>query len=292
MKRLFKEQATRYEARETDLKKRNSHLERLMKRDDQVIDQFTAELGHEIVAFELLVEDRDARLDAQGLELRNLSASLEAERQAHRDQQQLSHDRLRERNQTLLAVWKQIGQLCGSDWQNRNNLVNNHVPTEEVVDNMLPDFTRSLNAGLDTLKSIIKNNRSRVVVVEQDLWASYQALIQKVDGTSQKVQELETNLQAQRLSGTFTAVPELTKLRGENRLLKSELAQIDRATIPNISESSEQRWLHRIRDLERRLKAEREARLLDRAGARTNLQLIEAENDLLRQELLTERTRR
>ena len=54
---------------------------------------------------------------------------------------------------------------------------------------------------------------------------------------------------------------------------------------------SEQRWTHRLKELERRLKAEREARLLDRRGARQRLEERQLENDELRQQLEHERTR-
>lgn len=55
---------------------------------------------------------------------------------------------------------------------------------------------------------------------------------------------------------------------------------------------AEQRWVHRLRELERRLKAEREARLLDRNGARKRLEEGRAENEVLRQELEKQKVRR
>jgi predicted nucleic acid-binding Zn-ribbon protein len=48
---------------------------------------------------------------------------------------------------------------------------------------------------------------------------------------------------------------------------------------------SEQRWVHRLKELERRLKSEREARLLDRSGARKRIEESEAEQERLRQKL-------
>jgi hypothetical protein len=48
---------------------------------------------------------------------------------------------------------------------------------------------------------------------------------------------------------------------------------------------SEQRWVHRLKELERRLKAEREARLLDRSGARKRIEESELEKEDLRQRL-------
>lgn len=54
---------------------------------------------------------------------------------------------------------------------------------------------------------------------------------------------------------------------------------------------SEQKWIHRLKELERRLKAEREARLLDRSGARKRLEQKVEENADLRAMLERERER-
>ncbi|KAF1843803.1 uncharacterized protein K460DRAFT_151595 [Cucurbitaria berberidis CBS 394.84] len=55
---------------------------------------------------------------------------------------------------------------------------------------------------------------------------------------------------------------------------------------------SEQKWIHRLKELERRLKAEREARLLDRSGARKRLEQKVEENADLRAMLEKERVKR
>lgn len=57
-------------------------------------------------------------------------------------------------------------------------------------------------------------------------------------------------------------------------------------------EASEQRWIFRLRELERRLKAEREARLLDRNGAKKRLEEGERRNEELKAELERERIRK
>ncbi|KAG9385960.1 Cnn 1N multi-domain protein [Pyrenophora tritici-repentis] len=54
-------------------------------------------------------------------------------------------------------------------------------------------------------------------------------------------------------------------------------------------QTSEQKWIHRLKELERRLKAEREARLLDRSGARKRLEQKVEENAELRSALEKER---
>lgn len=56
-------------------------------------------------------------------------------------------------------------------------------------------------------------------------------------------------------------------------------------------EPSQQRWIHRLRELERRLKAEREARLLDRSGARKRLDEERAAAEELRRALEREKVR-
>lgn len=58
------------------------------------------------------------------------------------------------------------------------------------------------------------------------------------------------------------------------------------------AQPSEQRWVHRLKELERRLKAEREGRLLDRKGARQRLEEGRAENAELRGMLEREKGRR
>ncbi|GFF26917.1 anucleate primary sterigmata protein B [Aspergillus udagawae] len=55
---------------------------------------------------------------------------------------------------------------------------------------------------------------------------------------------------------------------------------------------SNEKWIHRLRELEKRLKAEREARLLDRSGARKRLEERDAENQRLRAQLERQRMRR
>lgn len=59
---------------------------------------------------------------------------------------------------------------------------------------------------------------------------------------------------------------------------------------PTLS-ASEQRWILQMKELERRLNAEREARLLDRNGARKRLEQGKAENEELKRELEREKAR-
>ncbi|MCJ1241604.1 Anucleate primary sterigmata protein B [Varicellaria rhodocarpa] len=74
-----------------------------------------------------------------------------------------------------------------------------------------------------------------------------------------------------------SAVDELERRRDErdNGPSSSAAAAAAQAVIASQPiEPSQQRWVHRLKELERRLKAEREARLLDQSGARKRLEEV------------------
>ena len=308
---------------------------------------------------------------------------LESQRQADRKKittlETQYKDHLSERNSLLISLWKRLSTICGDDWQNQNSLINNHIPTVEVISNdvMFTPFSKSLVAAVKNLEGVVTNFQTRIKKIDRDLWSEYQALEKTLDARIKKLDKLEATVQSHRISGTFTAAPEIAKLRGENRLLKSELSSFQKSemharlvsrsnsssnhagndvaappphlarhhsssavehhlthpststspkaashhlTSPPVSppsrrassrptttssqqedavvapsqptESSQQRWIHRLRELERRLKAEREARLLDRSGARKRLEEGAEENRRLKGELERERDRR
>ena len=70
----------------------------------------------------------------------------------------------------------------------------------------------------------------------------------------------------------------------------SDIASIN--TVSAGGGQGQEKWIHRLRELERRLKAEREARLLDRSGARKRLEERDAVNEELRRELEREKVRK
>lgn len=271
-------------------------------------------------------------------------------------------DQLQERNQLLLNLWTRLAPMCGSDWQHQNNLVNNHIPTLEVVSSQLPGFSKNLFAATKAIEGLMMGFTGRIRAVERDLWKEYQQLETNLDTRMKRIDKLEATVQSNRVSGTFSAAPEIAKLRGENRLLKSEIAALQKqdsqarasrtglsttrggsvnggnnlaapppslsrsytsshvetlertgpnrsssssitATLGNLVptaaqltsqpiEPSQQRWIHRLKELERRLKAEREARLLDRTAARKRLEEGMEVNEMLKGELEREKARK
>lgn len=310
---------------------------------------------------------------------------LESSRQSDRKKisvlEQQYKDQLTERNTLLLTLWTRITSLCGSEWQHQNSLINNHLPTIDVIANasMLPSFSKTLLSAVKTVENTIISFQSRIRTIEREVWTEYQSLEHTLDSRIKKLDRLEATVQSHRISGTFTAAPEIAKLRGENRLLKSEIVTLQKQELhsrnaargtasragstvdfpsshggtnglaapppvlarhhsssavehlsnanrspispssrsggsgahpeppPRYSsnsntqsndvvagpvEPSQQRWIHRLRELERRLKAEREARLLDRSGARKRLEEGAEENKRLRGELEREKIRK
>ncbi|KAI4212778.1 MAG: hypothetical protein LQ351_004480 [Letrouitia transgressa] len=301
-------------------------------------------------------------------------AELESSKQSDRKRLQVLESQLKEqlleRNTLLLSLWTRISAVCGPDWQHQNNLINGHVPTLEVVSSMLPAFSKTLLLGVKHIENIMTTFKARVKTIERDLQKQYQNLESSLDDRIKKLDKLEQSVQSSRVQGTFSAAPEIAKLRGENRLLKSEIAVLQKhesrirasqraipssrdtvapleshnsnntgsAPPPTLArhhstsavehgnhgdvpppygnqrspqrisslipftplsrsdtaesrEPSQQRWTHRLRELERRLKAEREARLTDRTGARKRLEEGLRENEGLKAELERERER-
>ncbi|MCJ1310991.1 Anucleate primary sterigmata protein B [Agyrium rufum] len=293
---------------------------------------------------------------------------LESGRQADKKKistlENIYKDSLAERNNLLLALWHRLSTICGTDWQHQNNLINGHLPTLEVVANMLPSFSKNLLLAVKSVESIIAGFKTRIRSIERDFAKDFQALEHNLDMRIKRLDRLESAVQVSRVSGAASGAQEIAKLRGENRMLKAEIQALGKADLhartsslrasdgsrrqsssgsvaavgpertnstvnarsamaatlmrhhsttavevleraaangTNVQqpvvqsapiEPSQQRWIHRLRELERRLKAEREARLLDRSGARKRLEEGRLENEELRQELERERIRR
>ncbi|KAL8766691.1 MAG: hypothetical protein Q9209_006621 [Squamulea sp. 1 TL-2023] len=285
-------------------------------------------------------------------------AELELSKQSDRKRLQTLENQLKEqldeRNNLLLTLWSRLSTTCGPDWQHQNSLINGRVATLEVVASMLPAFSKTLLLAVKHIEGVMHSFKTRVRTIERDLSKQYSNLENELDERIRKLDKLENAVQSSRVQGTFSAAPEIAKLKGENRLLKSEIAVLQnnkemRARAPSAHrttssrdltpsnasapppslarhhsssavehlsqqrspartsslvplpipertatgapEPNQSRWTHRLRELERRLKAEREARLLDRTGARKRLEEGLRENEELKRELERERER-
>ncbi|KAL5334173.1 putative anucleate primary sterigmata [Aspergillus crustosus] len=286
--------------------------------------------------------------------------------------EQQFREQLNERNSMLLTIWKRLSAMCGPDWAHSNSLINGNLPSQEVIGNILfwPGFSRNLLLAVKTLESVISNFKNRIKDVERGLTKQYQTLehafslrIKKLDRLEESTLNMRAQLQTRNQTGLS---PEISKLRGENRLLKAELnllqshprsrgvvtstadmtgsprssitdvnergpliraqsaiepstsKSLARSNIPQPSQVSstatlvenvpdvlstrsrhkssdlgnQEVWVKRLHELEKRLKAEREARLIDRSGARKRLEERDAENKRLRAQLERQRLRK
>lgn len=310
----------------------------------------------------------------------DLEHARNQERKRFSTLEQQYKDQLNERNSMFLNVWKRLSTMCGPDWAHSNSLINGNLPSQEVIGNMLfwPGFSKNLLLALKTVEHVVSGFKGRVKSVERDLTKAYQNLehtltlrLKRLDRLEELAHQMRT--QKRPLSSNSTNA-EMSKLRGENRLLKAELNLLQshsrsrgsnaaaaaahanprsnrsgsivsprrqassgipqpahsnhhhyssssttlatnnsnthpsgnltgpiagppplqpqppsqRTPAPS-SDRSEEKWIQRLRELERRLKAEREARLLDRSGARKRLEERSAENEQLRSALERER---
>ncbi|KAJ5930723.1 hypothetical protein N7466_006216 [Penicillium verhagenii] len=293
-------------------------------------------------------------------------------------------DQLNERNTMFLAIWKRLSSICGPDWAHSNSLINGNLPSQEVIGNILfwPGFSRNLLLAIKTVEGVVSQFKGRIRAVEFDLNKQYQHLehsfaqrVRRLD----RVEEAVKNMRAGGNQSHSSSSSELSKLRGENRLLKAEInllqsntrghgaassaaaavmasgprspslgstadaeRQLTRhsstsgnsenprserslarsvsglpqpthstsgTTLVNANssgailsrtrsgqqnnwEGGDDKWKHRLHELEKRLKAEREGRLLDRNGARKRLEERDNENQKLRDQLQRERTRK
>ncbi|KAJ5425522.1 hypothetical protein N7465_000592 [Penicillium sp. CMV-2018d] len=305
----------------------------------------------------------------------DLEKARTEDRKRYASLEQQFKDQLSERNAMFLNIWKRISGLCGPDWAHSNSLINGNLPSQEVIGNILfwPGFSRNLLLAMKTVEAVMASFKTRIKSIDHELTKRYHTLELSYNGRIKKLERLEEalkNLRSDR--GQSSSTPEMSKLRGENRLLKAELnllqsnsrgqgpastvmasgprspslastAESERSLgrssstvgterprpekglarsvtgLPQPSHSSssstltnnnagtmiprtrsshsgwdggDEKWIHRLHELEKRLKSEREGRLLDRSGARKRLEERDAENQKLRDQLSRERTRR
>ncbi|KAJ5154104.1 uncharacterized protein N7500_009543 [Penicillium coprophilum] len=309
----------------------------------------------------------------------DLEKARTEDRKRYASLEQQFKDQLSERNTMFLNIWKRISGLCGPDWAHSNSLINGNLPSQEVIGNILfwPGFSRNLLLAMKTVETVMASFKTRIKSIDHELTKRYHTLELSYNGRIKKLERLEEALKNIRSGrGQSSSTPEMSKLRGENRLLKAELnllqsnsrgqgpasaaaaavmasgprspslvstAESERSLgrsnstagterprpdkglarsvtgLPQPSHSSssstltnnnagtmiprtrsshsgwdvgDEKWIHRLHELEKRLKSEREGRLLDRSGARKRLEERDAENQKLRDQLSRERTRR
>ena len=180
-------------------------------------------------------------------------AELENGRQADRrrmnqlDQQY--KDQLNERNGVLLTIWKRLSAICGPDWAHSNSLINGNLPSQEVIGNMLfwPGFSKNLMLAAKQVEGVLGSYRDRIKRIERDLWKEYQSLEHTVDLRIKKlerVEELFNNVKMSQVTNIRTGSgssgsTDAHKLKGQNRILKAELALLQQQQHGNTQHGSQ-----------------------------------------------------
>ncbi|KIW88953.1 uncharacterized protein Z519_10437 [Cladophialophora bantiana CBS 173.52] len=148
-------------------------------------------------------------------------------------------EQLSERNQVLLNLWKKLSAMCGPDWAHNNSLINGNLPSQEVIGNMLfwPGFSRNLLLAAKQVEGTLSTFKDKIKRVERELYKEYQALEQTLEVRTRKLERIEESWEQMKIkmsemesrmdTGARTPkssrTPEISKLKGENRLLKAEL---------------------------------------------------------------------
>lgn len=212
--------------------------------------------------------------------------------------------------------------------QNGSSITGTKTSMESAVVSAFPSFSQNIHLAVKAMENIFVGWKARMKSVERDLWKEYQIVENALDARSRRLERLEALVRGGIMSGDAGRNEAIAKLRSENRLLKAQIGilenqqhapdpqtplgtangrQVARRRDSNASASmtpygnnalsgssgsdAEKRWILRLKELEKRLKKERESRILDRDGAKKRLEEERGEKEQLRMELEREKER-
>jgi hypothetical protein len=289
--------------------------DRLIVEREDLLDQMEAETKE---LEDELNKEKQARRRESGMPKENQRiAQLEQSRASEREQYaQL----LKERNDVLHGLHTRLVNLCGPSWKSKNN-----VPSDTTLASRdLPRLHQSVQSAITSLEETITSFPARINDVEREIWGDFQTLdtalnsrIKRLDHVEKKVQRSAVAQPAE----SQAATAELTRLREDNKYLQKELrrskqntfelpglpsgnetdsgalmttqngrngdllAQTGTSGSSNGGDANDQKWVMRLEEMNRRLRAEREGRLLDREGATRRLMDGQKEIDIMRKQL-------
>ena len=197
-------------------------------------------------------------LTANGSRINELEQARISDRKKLSQLESQYKDQLAERNQVLLTIWKKLSAMCGPDWAHNNSLINGNLPSQEVIGNMLfwPGFHRNVLLAARQVEGTLATFRDKIKRVERDLWKEYQALEHTLELRTKKLERIEHSWEQMKLKqAEYEAVPhthshsrpgtsksatpqQMSKLQGENRLLKAELQLLQQQQQHSLSRSN------------------------------------------------------
>lgn len=228
----------RLDEKETTLTSRDNSLESLGLEYRKVMEALERERQNRKAdkhSFEQALKSHQAStrtITQNNSRITELEHARRSDRAKLNQAEQQWRDQLSERNNVLLTVWKKLSAMCGPDWTHSNSLVNGNLPSLEVIGNILfwPVFSRNLLLAAKQVEGSLGTCKDKIRRLEQSLRREYSALEANLDMRIKRLDRIEDSVSAIRQaqqhgppSKSSSHSTEVTKLRAENRSLKSEI---------------------------------------------------------------------
>ncbi|CCJ31206.1 unnamed protein product [Pneumocystis jirovecii] len=201
-------------------------------------------------------------------------------------------NQLSERNSLLMIFWEKLSTLLNSEW------IQNIPPSSMDASNNFIYFSKNSILCIKHIEKLINSFPTRCKELEHKLLKEYQTIVTTLENRTKRISHLE-NFLKKNISDQAIFKERIMGLKIENHEIKSKLREINSqetiiSTKSNLMENTQnsiknKKWVLRLRELENRLKAEKEARIRDRKGAQERLADFQHENEELREELQMER---
>ncbi|KAG5439948.1 hypothetical protein PCANB_000230 [Pneumocystis canis] len=226
------------------------------------------------------------------------------------------NNQLSERNSLLMLFWKRLSALLNSEW------IQNIPSSNMDASNNFPYFSKNSILCIKHIEKLVNDFPIKCKELEHKLLKEYQYNIYillrstnvlriiavTLENRTKRLSHLENSLK-KGISDQAIFKEQIMDLKIKNHKVRSELREniknkktthspsSSRKTISTKSDFindtknsiKDRKWILRLKELENRLKAEKEARIRDRKGAQERLADFQHENQELREELQMER---
>ncbi|EMR11813.1 hypothetical protein PNEG_00239 [Pneumocystis murina B123] len=213
------------------------------------------------------------------------------------------NNQLSERNNLLMVFWKRLSALLNSEW------IHNIQLSNMDASNNFSYFSKNSTLCIKHIEKLVHDFPIKCKELEHKLLKEYQIIVTTLENRTKRISHLENSLK-EGISNQAILKKQIVDLKLENHEIKSELRENmkNRQTMQSSISSREtinsakldlskktldsikdKKWILRLKELENRLKAEKEARIRDQKGAQERLADFLHENKELREELQMEK---
>ncbi|KAG4305802.1 hypothetical protein PORY_000712 [Pneumocystis oryctolagi] len=213
------------------------------------------------------------------------------------------NSQLSERNSLLMMFWKKLSPLLNSEW------IQNIHPLSMDASNNFSYFSKNSILCIKHIEKLVNDFPIKCKKLEHKFLKEYQIILTTLENKTKRISRLE-NFLIKNISNQTIFKERITNFKVANHEIKSRLhdsiknKQAIQSSISsqepdvfasfdlteNIYDSiKNKKWILRLKELENRLKAEKEARIRDKKGAQEQLAYFQHENEELREELQMER---